>query len=296
MLTAGNWPSIVQKNLSLIFLDQYRDYPSMLPLLYRFKDAEQGVEHDLETGDGGTVPEFSNGVIPYDDIQEGYKKSVSEREFAYGIKITRRLLRNDLYGVTQDKTSSLADSFRALRETRGAYPFNNAFSAFTVGDGLSLCNSAHTSKYLGANQSNTSTLAFSGPNVFSTELSFKKLKTNRDNIMYNIPDTLLIPMDLSEKAFEILKSVGKVDVDVNNRNYLEGRYKCIIWDNFLTDTNNWFMLNSAMMKKKLVWREWEPVQFFRTGEFDTLVLKMAGYCSFEVSTVEWRWIYGNEVS
>ena len=293
MLTAGKWPSIVQKDLSCVFLDQYRDYPSMIPLLYRFKDAEQAVEYDLETGDSGSVPEF-NGEISYDDIQEGYKKSVSEREYAYGIKITRRLLRNDLYGVIQDKTASLADSFRALREARGAYPFNNAFGTFTVGDGLSLCNTAHTSKVGGANQSNSSTLAFSAPNVFATEIAFKKLKTNRDNVMYNIPDTLLIPMEHTEKAYEILKSVGKVDYNINNRNYLEGRYKCIIWDNFLTSSTNWFMLNSKMMKQKLIWREWEPVQFFRTGEFDTMVLKMAGYASFEVSTVEWRWIYGNQ--
>lgn len=294
MLTVGKWPSIVQKDLSCIFLEQYRDFESMIPLLYRFKDAEQAVEYDLETGDSGVVPEFT-GEIAYGDISEGYKKSVSEREYAYGIKITRRLLRNDLYGVVQDKTATLADSFRALRETRGAYPFNNAFGAFTVGDGLSLCNSAHTSKVGGANQGNSGTSAFSAANVFATELLFKKFKTNTDNIMSNIPDTLLIPMEHTEKAYEILKTVGKVDVNVNNRNYLEGRYKVIIWDNFLTSTTNWFMMNSKMMLQKLIWREWEPVQFFRTGEFDTMVLKMAGYTSFETSTVEWRWVYGHNV-
>jgi hypothetical protein len=242
MLTAGKWPSIVQKDLSLIFLDQYRDFPSMLPLIYRFKDAEQGVEYDLETGDSGVVPEFG-GEIAYDDINEGYKKSVSEREYAYGIKITRRLLRNDLYGVIQDKTRSLADSFRSLREVQGAATFNNAFSTFTVGDGLSLCNAAHTSKVGGSNQSNTGTAAISAANVFATELLFKKLKTNRDNIMYNLPDTLILPMDYTEKAYEILRSVGKVDYNINNRNYLEGRYKAIIWDNFLTSSTAWFMVN-----------------------------------------------------
>lgn len=294
MLTAGKWPSIVQKDLSCIFLDQYRDFPSMIPLMYRFKDAEQAVEYDLETGDSGVVPEFL-GEINYDDINEGYKKSVSEREYAYGIKITRRLLRNDLYGVIQDKTASLADSFRALRESRGAYAFNNAFGTFTSGDGLPLCYSAHTSKVGGSVQSNAGSSAFSAANVFATELLFKKLKTNRDNIMYNLPDTILIPMEHTEKAYEILKSVGKVDYNINNRNYLEGRYKCIIWDNFLSSSTNWFMMNSKMMKQKLIWREWEPVQFFRTGEFDTMVLKMAGYTSFETSTVEWRWIYGHSV-
>jgi len=294
MLNSGKWPSILQKGLSIVFLNQYKDYESMIPYCYRFKDPEQAVEYDLETGDVGTVPEFS-GEISYGDMSEGYKGSVSEREYAFGLKITRRLLRNDLYNVTQDKIESLADAFRALRETRGAYPFNNAFSAFTTWDDLPLCYSAHTSKNGGSAQANAGSLAFSAPNVFATELLFKKIKTNTDNIMSNIPDTLIIPMDYGEKAFEILKTVGKVDVNTNNRNYLEGRYKAIIWDNFLTSSTNWFMANSKRMKKQLIWREWEPTQFMRTGEFDTLVTKVAGYTSFEVSATDWRWLYGHEV-
>lgn len=293
LISSATWPSIVQKDLSLIFLRKFRDIPSMLPLIYRFKKAEQGIEYDLETGDIGLVPNF-DGQITYDSIGEGYKKSVQETEYALGLKVTRRLLRNDLYGVVQDKVQLLAQAFKHLRETRGAYPFVNAFNAaFTTGDGLSLCNSAHTSPVGGANQSNTSTSAFSAANVQANRVAMKKLRTNRDNPMVNIPDTLLVPMDLEEKAYEIIKSMGKVDTANNNRNYHEGKYKLIVWDNYLTSATNWFMLNSDIMKQQLVFREWEPVQFFRSGEFDTLVSKYAGYTSFEVSSVEWRWIFGS---
>lgn len=295
VVSSGSWASIVQKDLSLIFLDQFRDIPSMLPLIYRFKKAEQGTEYDLETGDIGTVSAF-NGEINYDSVAEGYKKSVSETEYALGLKFTRRLLRNDLYGVIQDRTRSIATAFRHLRETRGAYPFVNAFNSnFTVGDTLSLCNSAHTSAVGGATQSNTTTNAFSAANLFTGVLAMKKFKTNRDNPMVNIPDTIIIPMDHEEKAYEIIKSMGKVDTSVNNRNYHEGRYKLIVWDNYITSTTNWFLANSSMMKQKLIFREWEPTQFFRSGEFDTLVSKYAGYTSLEVSTVEWRWVYGSSL-
>ena len=293
LISAATWPSIVQKDLSLIFLRKFRGIPSMLPLLYRFKKAEQGIEYDLETGDIGTVPAF-DGHISYDSIGEGYKKSVQETEYALGLKVTRRLLRNDLYGVVQDRTSLLAQAFKHLREVRGAFPFVNAFNtSFTVGDTLQLCSSAHTSNNSGANQSNTTTNAFSAANVQTARIAMKKIKTNRDNPMLNIPDTILIPMDLEDKAYEIIKSMGKVDTSVNNRNYHEGRYKLIVWDNYISSTTNWFLLNSDIMKQQLVFREWEPVQFFRSGEFDTLVSKYAGYTSFEVSSVEWRWVYGS---
>lgn len=293
LITSANWPSIVQKDLSLIFLNKYRGIPSMLPLLYRFKKAEQGTEYDLETGDIGLVPSF-NGSIQYDQVTEGYKKSVQETQYALGLVVTRQLLRNDLYGVIRDRVSILASAFRHLRETQGAFPFVNAFnSSFTVGDGLSLCNSAHTSNNGGANQSNTSTLAFSAPNLQTNRIAMKKIKTNRDNPMLNIPDTILIPMDLEDVGYEVLNSMGKVDTANNNRNYSEGRYKLVVWDNYLTSATNWWLLNSEMQKQMLVFREWEPVSFYRSGEFDTLATKMAGYTSFGISSVEWRWVFGS---
>src|SRR3990167_1581086 len=293
LITQAAWPRLVQKDLSLVFVNQYRDIPSMLPLLYRMKRAEQGTEYDLETGDIGVVPALSDTGIAYDTVQEGYRKSVTETEYALGIKVTRKLLRNDLYGVIKEKTKLLAQAFRHLRETRGAFAFNNAFnSSFTVGDTLSLCNSAHTSRYGGANQSNTSTLAFSAANLETNRIAMKKLKTNRDNPMVNIPTIILAPMDLEDKVYEVIKSMGKVDTAVNNRNYHEGRYNAIIWDNYLTSATAWFIINESMMKEKLVFRQLEPMQFFMSGEFDTLVSKYAGYCSFETSTVEWRWAFG----
>lgn len=295
LVSAAQWPAIVQKDLSLVFMNQFRDIPSMLPLIYRFKKAEQGIEYDLETGDVGVVPAF-DGEITYDTVQQGYTKSVSETEYSLGLKVTRRLLRNDLYGVIRDKTAALAQSFRHLRETRGAFPFVNAFNtSFTVGDGLQLCSTAHTSKYGGSNQGNSGTTAFSAAAVQATRLLMKKFKTNRDNPLVNIPDLMVIPMDLEDKAYEIIKSMGKVDTSVNNRNYHEGRYDVIVWDNYLTSSTRWYMCNSSMMRQKLVFREWEPTQFFRSGEFDTLVSKFAGYTSFEVSSVEWRWVYGHNL-
>ncbi len=293
LITQGDWASIVQKDLSLVFINKYRDFNSMLGYLFNFKDAEQGTEYDLETGDIPLPGEF-NGDIPYTSDQEGYKKSVSEVEYALGIKIQRKALRNDRYGVLQTRTSLLAQSFNARKEQLGADVFNNANSTFTVGDGLSLCNSAHTSKMSATTQSNYGTLALSAANLFTTETYFKKFRTNVDNIMTNIPNLLIVPMDLRQTAFEILESAGKVDTSVNNRNYFyNAMYDVIVWDNFLTSSSAWFIANSDMMKEQLVYREWEPTQFFRSGEFDTLVLKMAGYMSCAVSSVEWRYLYGN---
>lgn len=296
ILSQANWASITQRDLSEVFLDQYRDHVSMLPQLFRYVEATQGTEYDLEAGDIGEVPEYQ-GSIYFDESKEGYKKSVTEVEYALGLKVQRRLLRNDLYDVVRVQVGLLAQAFRQKKEGIGASIFNNAFNTtHTVGDTLQLCSTAHTSKVGGANQGNMGTSAFSAANVEATRILGIKLKTNRDNIRTSNFDTLLIPTDLHEKAWELLNSLGKVDTSNNNRNVHYGKYTLIEWDNFLSDTNNWFMIDSKLMKKVLKFRVWEPVQFFRSGEFDTITQKFAGYMSCGVSTVEWRFIYGHEVS
>lgn len=296
IVTQANWPSIVQRDLSEVFLDQWRDWESMLPLLFRYVDATQGTEYDLETGDVGSVPAFE-GAVSYDDFKEGYKKSITETEYALGLKIQRRLLRNDLYDVVRDRVGLLAQSFRQKQEDIGASVFNNAFNTtHTVGDTLALCSTAHTSKVGGSNQGNSGSSALSAANVEATRQLMVKYKTNRDNTMRTTPDLLLVPTELHEKAWEIVNSYGKIDTANNNRNFHYGKYNIAIWDNFLTDSNNWFMIDSRKMKRYNKYRIWEPVQFFKSGEFDTISQKFAGYMSNGVSSVEWRWIYGHAVS
>jgi hypothetical protein len=290
---SGQWPSVVQRDLSLVFVDQYRGWPSMLALMFNFMPATQGTEYDLETGDFPAVQLF-NGSISYVPVTEGYKKSVQETQYAVGFIATRQLLRNDLYGAVKGTVRNMADSFRQLREQQGAFVFVNGFNgAFTTGDGLSLFNSAHTNANGGPNFSNTNSLAFSAPNLQNNRLLMKAFPSNAGNTIMNVPDTIIVPMQLEDLGYEILESMGKVDTSLNNRNYSEGRYKLIVWDNFLTSPTNWFLVNSERMRRELNFREWEKVSFMRSGEFDTLATKWAGYTSFGISTVEPKWGMGS---
>lgn len=296
VITQSQWPSIVQRDLSEVYLDQKRKFSSMLPAFFNMIDAQQGTEYDLEGGDLGKVPEFT-GDIAYEDFKEGYKKSVSEVEYALGVKVQRKLLRNDLYGVVRRNVGLLADSFNQKVEEIGADVFNSAFStSLTVGDGLALCSTAHTSKVGGANQGNSGTSTLSAANLEATRILMVKYKTNKDNIRVAKPSLLLVPTDLHEKAWEIVNSYGKMDTAMNNRNFHFGKWNLAVWDNFLTDTNNWFVIDEELMKQVLNFRWWERRQFFRSGEFDTLIQKYAGYMSCAVSTVEWRFIYGHNAA
>jgi hypothetical protein len=110
-----------------------------------------------------------------------------------------------------------------------------------------------------------------------------------------VPDEIYIPNDLFEKAFEIVSSMGKVDTANNNRNVHEGAYTIKEW-NYLSDTNNWFLCDSAMRKQMVFWIERVPVEFAFAEDIDTLIAKWRGYMRYANAQINWRWILGGIVS
>lgn len=294
-MNQANFSYFVQKDLSEHFAVEYGDFQSMIPALMSRKVPDQAIVYEVLVGDLGAVTVF-DGEVAYDDSKQSYRKSVEEIERARGLKVTKKLRRNDLYGIVQEQVRLLAQRFRAGQESAAAGIFNGAFSTTTVADGQVLCYSAHTSDVGGSNQGNAGSSAFSAASVEATRRLMIAFKTNRDNIQNaTFPDTLLLPTALEEKGYEIIKSNGKVETANNNVNFHKGRYQMIVWHNWLTNTGDWFMLNLKMFKRHAKFYEWNPVEFFFAGETDTLVSKHVGYMSNNVSVVDWRGIYGHNV-
>jgi hypothetical protein len=288
----GNNFRFVQKDLSEIFLSSYADFESMIPALYTIKTPDQAIINEQLMGDAGAVSTF-DGDIPYDEMKQSYLKQVQETEYAKGIKVTKKFRRNDLYGVVKQYVATLADRFRDTRESVGASVFTGAFDTHLTADGVSLCNSTHTSDQDGGiNQSNAGTSVLSAISVEATRQLMIKFRTNRNNKMPVFPDLILCNTDNEEKAWEIISSVGKVETANNNRNFHRGKYKLAVWHNYL-NSDDWFLISSKLMKIYLGLYEWDPVQFMSSGEFDTITTKHAGYMSIAPSATDWGWIYGH---
>lgn len=287
-----NWPNLLEPGLRKVFADVFNRQESMLPILYSMQESSKAVEHDLEMGDIADFEPFQ-GSIPYDDTGEGYKTDYTHLEYARGIKIERRLVLNDQYSVINRRPQALGLAAYRRRETDGASVFNNSFNASIVGgDGVSLCNSAHPSKVGGTNQGNVSTDSFSPTAVETARQTMTQFKSNRDNVITVKPDMLIVPLQLEEKAFELINSKGKVDTAQNNANFHQGKYKLAVWNNYLTSSTKWWMVDSELMKMFLLWFDREPVQFFKDRDFDTLQAKYAGYAYYSFGWSDWRWVQG----
>lgn len=291
-LIQENWPNLLEPGLRKVFADVFNRQESMLPILFSMQESSKAVEHDLEMGDIADFEPF-DGAIPYDDTGEGYKTDYTHLEYARGIKIERKLVLNDQYSVINRRPAALGLAAYRRREADGASVFNNAFNAaVTGGDSLALCSSAHTSKVGGANQSNISTDSFSPTAVETARQAMTAFKSNRDNIITVKPDMLIVPLQLEEKAFELINSKGKVDTAQNNANFHQGKYKLAVWPNYLISSTKWFMVDSELMKMFLLWFDREPVQFFKDRDFDTLQAKYAGYAYYSFGWSDWRFIMG----
>ena len=191
-------------------------------------------------------------------------------------------------------------------EKLGASIFNDAFTgtgSITIEgttvlsntEALSLCNDAHTSTATATLQDNSGTTALSATAVEATRILMAGFKDDKDNLISVQPDLILCPRNLEETAWEIISSKGKVDSAENNSNFHYGKYKLAVWD-YLSDSNNWFMIDSAMMKQFLNWFDRIPLEFFQDKSFDTLIAKYAVYTRVSLGYSGWQWLYGQKVA
>jgi hypothetical protein len=211
-----------------------------------------------------------------------------------------------MYNIINRKPAGLALSAKRTKEKYAASVFNNAFSGsgsitvsgltiLTNTEAKSLCNTAHTSTAISSTQGNSGTSALSPTAVEATRILGAGLKDDRDNLISINYDTILVPRNLEETAWVIINTTGKVDSAENNKNFHYGKYKLAVWD-YLTDTNNWFMMDQAMSKMFLNWYTRIVLEFNQDKSFDTYIAKYSAYERYGWGWSDWRWLYGHSVT
>lgn len=287
---------LLDPGLRKIFMDEYNLPGSLIDQLYGMEKSSKNTEYDYAIGGLGDLEEFT-GTIPYGDFAGQYRVSYTHKEWVKGMKIERKLVDDDLYNVINRRPQSLALVAKRTREKHGASIFNNAFSTttFTGGDTKSLCNDGHTSKPDSTTQDNKGTAALSKTSIASARLAMRGFMDNTDNLINASGDTLLVPPELEQTAWELVKTTKEVGTANNTANFWEGRYKVLVWD-YLSDTNNWFLIDSRYAKLFLKWFDRIPVEFNKDKDFDTYISKWSVYTRYSYGFSDWTWVYGNAVS
>ena len=286
--------SLLEPGLRKIFYEEYDQIPTMIPELFNMQTTDKPFEKDQSIGTMGDFPKFE-GTVEYDRPYEGYTVTYEFPEFAKGFKIERKLYDDDMYNIINKQPAGLAISAARRRESDAASIFNNAFSgSYTGGDSKALCATDHPSKAPGqSDRSNKGTSALSHASLQTAKNAMRGTVDDRGGKISVVPDTLVVPVALEETAWELIESAGKINTAENNPNIHHGKYKLIVWD-YLTNDNNWFLIDSRYSRLFLNWFDRVPLEFAMEEEFDTLVAKYRGYMRYDAGFSDWVWIYGSE--
>lgn len=297
-----NFADLLDPRFQKIFHETYEQVPSKLGQLFTMP-ADNG-RADMrwsQVGDFADWEEFT-GTVDYQSISQGYDTTMTHVEFASGFQIERKLFDDDQYGIMDKRPRGLARSGARLREKHGARIWNNAFSVDTYfyvnSEGVALCSNSHTSASGASTASgfdNLVTDALSATALTAARKQHVKLRTDNANLQMIVPDELWIPIDLYDVAYEIVASMGKVDTAENNRNVHESAYTVNEWI-YMTDTNNWFLCDSALRKESLYWVDRVSMEFAAAEDLDTLVAKFRGYMRHSNAHTDWRFTIGAQVS
>lgn len=282
----------------------YNELPSMISTIYRMLDSDSAWEEFYNVGDVPDIPEF-NGKLIYLPRYPGYHTKIEPKEFAGGIQFERKLLDNKKYDVLRNDSAGLMRAAGRVREKYGArtfgYAFSSAFDFMESEEGVSLCSSSHTTKS-GTSTSNgfdnSGTTPFSKTAVAATRVLMRKFRSDiseRIEISDNL--ALIVPDNLADDAFELVKTPMGMDTGDSNVNMAYKRYEVIPYlrlDDY--DTNNWFMVDKDKMKQDLIWIERIAPEPKTTIDFESYMTKQAVYMNVGSGFKNWRWVYGHTVS
>jgi hypothetical protein len=301
-MTSAAFGDLLDPRFQSIFHEVYTERPDMLPLVYNFVPTNG--RNDMRWSQVGAVedwPEFT-GSVDYSNMNQGYDTTATPVEFASGIQVERKLFADDLYNIMDQRPRALARSAFRTRQKHGAQFFNLSSSVDTTfyrnTEDVAPVSNSHTTTS-GASTStgfdNMLTGSLTAVECQTAYIQMRKFRGDQAEIITVMPDTLLIPVDLQEQAYEITKSSGKVDTDFNNANVHQGRYKVIEWE-YLDDVNDWWLMDSALQQESLFWTDREAIEFAMIEDFDTFVAKWRGYMRYACAHIDWRFLLGSIVS
>jgi phage major head subunit gpT-like protein len=305
VVSKAGFPDVLDPRFREVTYQTFKLQKDMIPFFYTQEASTQFVERGTDITPMGDLDEFG-GTIDYDAPTQGYDWTATHKEYAKGIQVERVLWEFDQFGVIDDMFSELSNSAFRSRQKDAARFFNRGFSDDTTffdgTEDVALFNGSHTTPRDGvstaAGFSNRGTSALSPTALGTAITNFRKLKDLAGERINVMPNLLVVPVDLRDRALEIVKTEKGLDTAEGTVNVYNSEYNFQVVDwIYLTDTNNWFLLDSVLMKKALKWYEKVKPEFARVEAFDEIIAKYRVYCMYTMSRSSiWQFGYGQEVS
>lgn len=295
-IISDNWSDLLEPGLKSIFEKHMKQMKDYIPELFSVETSSKAAEHVLGVGSIGEMDEW-NGSVSYEDFNKGYKKTFTHIKYSKGIQIERELVEDDQYAEIRKRVKMLSRSVYFTRQNHAASVFNNAFSGGYVGaDSVALCSASHPNSPSDSSvQSNAGSTALSADAVDATSVLMQAWKDDKGNLLNVLPDTLLVPPALGKTARIIAETDEEPFTTDHGINIYKGALNVIILP-FLSDANNWFMLDSSRARECLMWFDRRKAEFANETDFNTEMARYKAITRFSYGWADWSFCYGHAVS
>ena len=261
--------------LNALFGLEYAKYGDEAIAIFETESSDRSFEEETKLSGFSAAPVKGEGsAIEYDNAQEAWTARYTHETIAMGFSLTEEAIEDNLYDSLSSRyTKALARAMAYTKQVKGASVLNNAFSGsgVTYGDGKTLCATDHPLVSGGTN-SNRPTV---GTDLNETSLEAAVIQIaawtdERGLLIAAKPKKLIIPPALQFVATRLLDTelrVGTADNDINairNNGSVPGGYAV---NNYLTDTNAWFLMTDVPNGLKHFVRS--PMQTSMDADFDT---------------------------
>ena len=277
---------------------KYEQIPSQYDKIFTKHESKMALERTAEMRFLGLAQlKTEGGQTAFDNnAGERYVYNQEHTEIALGYAITRKAIDDNLY-KTQFMPSNLGliESFQQTKEIYGANVLNTAttYNASVGGDGKALVASDHPID--GGTVSNYSTVELNESTLLNAMIAIRtNFKDQAGLKVFARGRKLIIPPQLEPVAIRLTKTElrpGTADNDVNAIMMTAGGLpEGYMVNDFLTDTNNWFLLTNI---DGLSYMERVKFESDMQVDFVTDNLLVKGYERYSFGYYNWRAIYGS---
>ena len=260
--------------LNALFGLEYAKYGEEHAEIFESESSDRSFEEETKLSGFSAAPVKDEGsAIEYDNAQEAFTSRYNHETIAMGFSITEEAIEDNLYDrLAARYTRALARSMANTKQVKAANVLNNAqVTTVTGGDGVTLINNSHPLATGGTFSNVLSTAA--DLNETSLEQSLIDIAGFVDERGLKIATQgrkMIIPKELQFTAERLMKSpmrTGTADNDINAVRSMGMVPEGYVINNFLTDTDSYFLLTDVPNGFKMFVRS--PVKTSMEGDFDT---------------------------
>ena len=288
----------LEPGLNALFGLEYNRYENQHAEIFPAESSDRAFEEEVMLAGFGSAPTKQEGAgVVFDQATETFTARYTHETIALAFSITEEAIEDNLYDrLAARYTRALARSMSNTKQVKAAAVLNNAQITTAIGgDGVSLINDSHPLATGGTFSNVLATAA--DLNETSLEQSLIDIAGFVDERGLKIAlqgRKMIIPKELQFTAERLMKSpqrVGTADNDINalaNMGMIPEGYRI---NNFLTDTDSFFILTDAPNGFKHFVRS--PIKTAMEGDFDTGNVRFKARERYSFGFSDPRCVFGN---